>query len=313
MRRNAGGFGLIEMLLATAIFAVVGAVALLFHAAASRSFAMAITLTDQQQSTRVAFNRVTSDLLMAGFNADPDGDPTRTDEAIEGAWDTALTFRADFDSLDPAESSSPEEALAGTAYGAVTTGNDEIVTYALAKSGPAGPDLLGLRLEADRPRSGIPRIIAIPKVALVQDDPPYTLYRITLADRPGAFPSSPNASSDFIYEPVADNIRSLTFRYWSDGGEMLGPDTPGDPADDLGGGDSGRAARGRIRRISIRLVGMTDAPDPEFIDAGDATTARHNRKLALEGEIRPENLGWPALREKGPPAPDPAGGIRWTP
>lgn len=313
MPRNASGFGLVEMLLATAIFAIVGAVALLFHAAASRSFAMAVNLTDQQQTTRVAFDRVTSDLRLVGFSVDPDGDPARADEAIEGAWDTALTLRADFDSRDPAESGTPELALAGSAYDLVTTGNDEIVTYALAKSGPAGPDFLGLRLEADRPRSGIFRVVSIPKVALVQDDPPYTLYRITLADRPGVFPSAPNASSDFIYEPVADNLRSMTFRYWSDAGEMLGPDTPGDPADDLGGGDGGRAARGRIRRIALRLVGMTAAPDFDFIDSGDATSAQHNRKLALEGEIRPENLGWPALREIGPISPDPAGGIRWTP
>ena len=163
--KNGSGFSLIEMLVATAIFAIAAAVAFILYSAAQKSYKSGENLTDQQQSTRVAFDRMISDLRLAGFNYNPDGDSARVDEQIEGAWDTAVTIRGDFDFEDPTASTTPESTLPGTVYDVVSTGNDEIVTYALAKPNATGPDTLSLRLDVDRPRVRSVKDITIPNVA----------------------------------------------------------------------------------------------------------------------------------------------------
>src|SRR5215813_6740959 len=112
------------MLVASAIFAIVAAVTFLFFSGAQRSFKSGSNFVEQQQATRVAFDRMLGDLRLAGFNTNPDGD----------------AIRGDFDFEDPALRSNPEALLPGTVYNVVPTGNDEIVTYVLAKPGPAGPD-----------------------------------------------------------------------------------------------------------------------------------------------------------------------------
>ena len=296
-KNNETGFSLIEMLLAAAIFSIVAAVAFIFYTAAQKSYKAGENFSDQQQSTRVAFDRMISDIRLAGFNTNPDGDASRVDEQVEGAWDTAVTIRGDFDFEDPAASTSPEAALAGAVYNVVSTGNDEIVTYVLAKPGPSGPDTLTLVLDPDRPRAKSNKTISIPNIALVQDDPPYTLYRVTLADVTGAFPTSPNASSDFIYEPVADNLKSMAFQYRPDSGVLLNPDTPADPSDDLGGADANSVARSRIRRIAVNLVGMTPDEDLDFVDATDATATTHYRKFDLQSDVNAENLGKTGMKD----------------
>ena len=191
---NERGFSLIEMMVASAIFAIAAAVAFILYSAAQKSYKAGENFTDQQQSTRVAFDRMVSDIRLAGFNTNPDGDASRVDEQVEGAWDTAITIRGDFDFEDPAANTTPEAALAGIQYNVVSTGNDEIVTYVLAKPGPAGPDSLTLRLDPDKPRSKSLKTVIIPNVVLVQNDPPYTLYRVTLTDVNGPFPASPQAA-----------------------------------------------------------------------------------------------------------------------
>jgi prepilin-type N-terminal cleavage/methylation domain-containing protein len=304
--RSTAGFSLIEMLVASAIFAIVAAVAFIFYTAAQKSYKMGENFSDQQQATRVAFDRMIADLRLAGYNTNPDGDATRVDEQVEGAWDTAVTVRADFDFEDPTARVTPESSLPGTVYNVVSTGNDEIVTYVLAKPGPVGPDTLTLRLDTDRPRTRTVKTVTIPNVAVVQNDPPYTLYRVTLADVNGAYPSSPQASSAFVFEPVADNIRSMQFQYWPDSGAMLNPNTPANPADDLGGGDAQSLARSKIRRITVNLVGMTQDDDPDYTDATDATATTHYRKFDLSSDVNPENLGKTGVKDidiTPPPAP----------
>src|SRR5262245_149517 len=169
------GFSLIEMMVASAIFAIAAAVAFILYSAAQKSYKAGENFTDQQQATRVAFDRMVSDIRLAGFNTNPDGDNTRIDEQVEGVWDTAITIRGDFDFEDPAASVTPESALPGSSYNVVSTGNDEIVTYVLAKPGPVGSDTLTLRLDADKPRTKTLKTITIPNVTLVQRHPPYSL------------------------------------------------------------------------------------------------------------------------------------------
>ncbi len=304
-KRNSEGFTLIEMLVASAVFAIAAAVAFILYTAAQKTYKMGQNLTDQQQTTRVAFDRMISDLRMAGFNYNPDGDKTRVDEQIEGAWDTAVTIRGDFDFEDPTASITPESALPGTAYVVVSTGNDEIVTYVLSKPGVSGPDDLVLEMDVDKPRTKTVSTVTIPDVALVQDNPPYTLYRVTLTDVAGAFPSSPQASGDFVYEPVADNIRSMVFQYYDDSGNLVNPDTPADKTDDIGGANSSQVSRDGIRRITVNLVGMTPDPDPKYVDATDAIAAtQHFRKFDLRSNVNAENLGKAGVKDidVNPPA-----------
>jgi hypothetical protein len=283
------------MLVASAVFAIASAIALVIYSAARRSHALGESLIDQQQSARLALDTMIADLRLAGFHVDPDGGRSGVDEPIEGAWDTAITVRADFDFGDAA-SADPEAFLPATPPGLVTTGNDEIVTYALAKPAPSGGDSLALEIDADRPRRGTARPVVIPALCLVHDDPPYTLYRITPAEFAGPFPAAPQARGDFLYEPVADDIHSLRFRYYADGGAPLGPDTPSDPADDLGGGDARAAARRLVRRIAVHLVGMAPRGDPRYVDAEDPHPAtRHHRKFALRSEVHAENAGRPGI------------------
>ena len=305
-RHAEAGFSLAEMLVASAIFAIVASVAFIFFSGAQRSYKSGGNFAEQQQATRVAFDRMISDLRLAGFNTNPDGDASRVDEQVEGAWDTAVTIRGDFDFEDVALRANPEALLPGAVYNVVSTGNDEIVTYVLAKPGAQGPDTLTLRADVDRPRTKAVRTITIPNVAVVQNNPPYTLYRVTLRDVAGAFMSSPQPATQFVYETVAENIRSMTFRYLPDSGAALGPDTPANPADDIGGGDAGVMTRSRIRRISVSLVGMTPDEDPDYVDASDATATTHFRKFDLKSDVNAENLGRSGVRDidiTPPPAP----------
>jgi prepilin-type N-terminal cleavage/methylation domain-containing protein len=298
------GFSLIEMVVASAIFAIAAAVAFILYTAAQKSYKAGENFTDQQQATRVAFDRMLSDLRLAGFNWNPDGDSTRIDEQVEGAWDTAVTIRGDFDFEDPTASTTPESALPGTAYTAVSTGNDEIVTYVLAKPGVSGPATLALRMDVNKPRTKTLQNVTISNVALVQDNPPYTLYRVSLVDAT-TFPSTPPNGSAFVFEPVAENIRSMTFQYYDDGGTLLSPYTPANAGDDIGGADAGILTRARIRRIAVNLVGMTPDEDPNFVDTADAA-AQHFRKFDLSSDVNAENLGRSGVKDidiTPPPAP----------
>ncbi|MBI1949990.1 MAG: prepilin-type N-terminal cleavage/methylation domain-containing protein, partial [Acidobacteria bacterium] len=300
------GFSLIEMMVASAIFAIAAAVAFILYSAAQKSYKSGENFTDQQQGTRVAFDRMISDIRLAGFNYNPDGDSTRVDEQVEGAWDTAVTVRGDFDFEDPAASVTPESVLPGSNYSVVSTGNDEIVTYVLAKPGPTGAETLTLRLDPDKPRSKAVKTVTIPNVVLNQSNPPYTLYRVTLADVTGAFPSSPQGSTNFVYEPVAENIRSMTFLYYNDAAALISPNTPASSADDIGGGDGNSLTRSRIRRISVSVVGMTADEDLDYTDPTDATATSHYRKFDLRSDVNPENLGKTGIRDLDvtpPPSP----------
>jgi hypothetical protein len=63
----------------------------------------------------------------------------------------------------------------------------------------------------------------------------------------GAFPAAPQTASSFVYEPMTENILSLTFDYFDANGARLNTYTPGHPLDDIGGGEEGRQARARVR------------------------------------------------------------------
>ncbi len=298
------GFSVAELLVAIAVFALAVAVALALYSSATRSYRTGEQQVLDQQNVRLGFDRLVSEIGMAGFNSNPDGDPTRPDEQIEGAWDTAITFRADLDSDRSPDNTIPELALAVPHYRVVSIGNDEIVSYVLAKPQHPGSSGLCLQLDADEPRSKATKTVTVPAVSLVQDDPPYTLYRVTLQDAIGSFPSSPQSSANFRYEPVAEDIQSLTFQYYDHEGRLLSPDSPGNPADDIGGGDTGTFTRARIRSIKITLTGMPP---------GESSEPRDGKGFSLSTMVTPVNLGKVGLADSSTRSPSAPKNVRAVP
>src|SRR5262245_44284728 len=161
---------------------------------------------EQQQAVRLAFDKLVLDLQVAGFNYNPDGDALRPDEQIEAAFDTAIAIRADFDDQDTSARGTPETSLAGDAFDVVSTGNDEIVVYALAKADGSSSGTLTFSADVEEDqRDGVVETVSIPDVALAQNDPPYVLYRITLNND-----STTWGLSSFIKrEVLAENVMSL--------------------------------------------------------------------------------------------------------
>ena len=186
MRRSLGriderGLSLVEILVAVGLSIVLTGAALVQYGAARRALERGHARAGLQQALRVGFDRLTTDLRLAGLAVHPDDHASRPDEGIEAAFAGALVIRADFDG-HTVEANDPEERLAaGGPFPTVTTGNDEIVAWVLAKADGSSPDTLTFHADVENePRDGIVEPVTIGGVALSQDDPPYTLYRVHL-------------------------------------------------------------------------------------------------------------------------------------
>ncbi|MBZ5639015.1 MAG: prepilin-type N-terminal cleavage/methylation domain-containing protein [Acidobacteriia bacterium] len=276
------GMSMIEVLVAITILAVAFVIALSLYDAARKSFKKGENVSEQQQAVRIASDKLNADLRMAGYNYNPDGDIARPDEQIEGAFDTAVTIRADYDAEDPTASVTPETTLAtGGAFSTVSTGNDEIVTYVLAKPDGSSPDTLTFYADLHSPRTGVVQQVDIPHVALTQDNPPYTLYRVTLSNTDG----SP------VKTPLVENIRSMTYTYYAQDGTQVAS---------AGGSETAtsKAARASIRRVTLDLVGLTREPDVGWTDTTDThASTRAYRKFDLTSDVAPRNLGMKGVRD----------------
>jgi type II secretory pathway component PulJ len=112
--RRAGerGLSLVEALVATAVMSVAIVIALGLYDASRKAFAKGENATEQQESVRIAFDELSADLRMLGYDVNPDGSPTRPDEQLEGALDHAIVFRSDRDAGIGRELT-PETAPAG--------------------------------------------------------------------------------------------------------------------------------------------------------------------------------------------------------
>jgi len=276
--RGQSGFSLAELLVGVTVTAIMFVAVFTLYDNLQQSFKLSENAVTQQQNTRVAFDRMVADLRMAGFNHNPDGDPNRPDEQVEGMWGAAVTIRGDYDFEDAGARTSPETTLGGSSatFRTVSTGNDEIITYGLGK--PAGPGGDSINFVADVlgvPRNGSQETVTLSNVYLTQTDPPYTLYKYIVA---------PNSTS-IIRQPVADNIKSLRFTYYDDAGTALAP---------IGGADDPNsiAQRKAISKVGIEIVGLTEDPDLAYMDPADPiASTRHNRKFTLAADVSPRNLG----------------------
>ena len=335
---------LAEVLVAMAIFAIIFVAALMIYDRSNKVFKTGVESAELQQNTRVAFDKMLSEIRMAGYDYDRDGFPTaagesqQPDEQIEFAAPGAITFRANLDFDEPGTDRGRETALeAGSQFPVVTTGNDEIITYALESQTGTNPDTI--TFFADVTDGTTAKRQAYPGTGGAKEDkieiknvdlcvggcnnPPYTLLRITL-----------DGKGQPVRTPLANNIRSMQFNYFNDasGAAPLTITDPGggqyDPANP-GASAIPRAERARIRGIGVTVVGMSEAPDFSYTDPTEPlnTTAANFtsfRKYRLETLVVARNLGKRGLREQqtappGPPTLDSAyfgicGGVtlNWT-
>jgi prepilin-type N-terminal cleavage/methylation domain-containing protein len=294
IQRNNGeqGFSLIEVLVATAVLAIAFTVALLLYNTARQSFKKGENAAVNQQGVRLGYDALVADLRMSGYNFNPDGAANRPDEQIEGAFARAITVRADFDANDPVASLAPETSLEGGQFLSVSTGNDEIVTYVLAK--PDGSSTGSIRIDVDvaeAQRDADVEAVTITNVAVTHNNPPYTLYRITLNNDTSTFGNA----SFFVREPIVDNVRSLDFQYFDQAGnDITTTVTP------IGGVDTAAAKiiRGSIARIGVQLVGMTEDPDNAYVDPDETiASAVNHRKFSVSGLVSPRNFGMKGQRD----------------
>jgi len=395
------GFSLVEVLVASAILTTIIIAALLVYDRSNRIFKESTESIDMQQNTRVAFDKLVSDVRMAGFDFDRDGIPTgvtartweatttyalneivmpttpnghqyicitggqsstseptwptalngtvdetapgtarwqensginvyqQPDEQVEYAGQTAITIRAnyDYDAKQTTDRFNGRETTLENAYfPVVTTGNDEIVTYALTSD--KGPNAGVITFTADVNASGTPtrraypggaaeRTVTIDGVDLTNANPPYTLYRITLDN-----------AANIVRTPVANNIRSMRFKYYEDttgDSPLMSLDaTPVDVSNGIGGGgaydpDSAEAVvpdrliRAKIRAIQVELFGMNPNTEKSYVDPippwnATASTDRDTvspatRKVKLSSLVVPRNFGKRGLREQATTEP----------
>ncbi len=291
-RRSESGLSLIEIMVVLIILVFGLSAALVVYNDSWRFFKEGENAIELQQAVRIGFDRLGSDLKMSGFNHNLDGDGSRPDEPVEAAFDTAVVIRADFDARNPTASTTPEASLAGGPFDSVSTGNDEIVAYVLAK--PDGSSTGTLTFEADvkeAPRDGVVETVNISNVALVHDDPPYGLYRINLNNDTSTW-----AAADFLVRTLlAENVYALSFRYFNvTGGQINATFDLASTSDDIGGSEAAgaMAQRSGIRRIEVNLVGMTRDPDLGWVDPQDTNAATQPyRKFYLKGNITLRNAG----------------------
>jgi len=367
--RTQRGFTLVEILVTTAIFAIIMIAALSVYDQSNKVFKTSTEQADLQQSTRIGFDKLVSDLRMAGFDYSRGGIPNgagtfaQPDEQIEYAGPTAIVFRANFNytsasaqgnGLEPAYTPyDPSTKAAIFPY--VTTSNTEIVIYAL-KSADTTKNTSTIKFYADTdiprhaypgsPTNGVEQTVTVSGIDTTNANPPYTLYRMTVAD-------VLNGSAG---TPVAENIRALHFFYYTDPkGTTLLKDPANPTADITTGHDAGgntfnttytvtlpdgtsttyntgaiggdgqydannsntvnvgdRNMRALIQAIKVDLTGINANPDAKYTNPTETIGAiKSYRQYQLSALIVPRNLGLTGFPEPSytPPGPPTITGV----
>jgi len=300
MSRRSSGFTLVEILVATAIFAVIMVAALMMYDKNQQVFKQSVEAADLQQNTRVAFDKMVAEIRMAGFDYDRDGVPSlagqseQPDEQIEYANTRAVTIRGNFDydsNMAGDADNGRETAWESGKFPVVTTGNDEIVAYALhSKNAGAGanPSTITFKVDVNKPRNGTETTINIDNVDITGTNPPYELQRISL---------DPTDGTKFIRTTIADNIRDMKFDYFTDLAGAAANQITTMPL----GVDANIATRATIRSIHVELTGMNANADVAYVNPTETdttvTTAKNFRTYKLESLLVPRNLGLKGMQE----------------
>lgn len=321
-RRLPLGFSLVEVLVASAIFILIMMAVYQVYIRSLQAHKQGVNLADMVQSTRFGFDEMATRIRAAGFEFDVDGvSPTfanQSDESIEFMGAHAIIVRANYDfnqealrgreeslEIDPNEPDSPD------CCPVVTTGNDEIIGFALGKDlgasdAPTGTITAYFDLSAPRDgRVGITdgnisgeETVTIESVELDDDpgDPPYVLYQFTWDD-----------DGNVVRRPLVDNIIELNFTYYDEGGNAMTPVGGGpDPSSDEDAEAADRLTRQEVRKILIELKGMTPEPDLAYVDPDDTNAdTEHHRKFVLSEEVHTFNVGRRGQVDKdvNPPGP----------
>jgi type II secretory pathway pseudopilin PulG len=336
-RGSAAGVTLAEALVAVAITSilVVGLLTVLQSMTLTHERGEKAALS--QQEVRNAFDTLVKELRFVGFDYDRDGletpYPGQPDEQVEFAGAAAITIRGNFDFEDEnggreldLETPESDPDFEEVCCPIVTTGNDEIVTFAL-RSEDASKNLDEVVLRVDvQPATGRDAIVGvdgpeneetvtIERVDFSNENPPYELIRFTI-----------DPTGTRVEERVlARNVRSLGFTYEDSAGNPYfcksgaPPCTGSDRVlfDTVGGGDDvvandglGREARAAIRSIGVSLVGMEEKPDLRYVDPdadlsnpAEAAVAKY-RKYELDASVTPPNLGSRGRRDTDSVAPE---------
>jgi prepilin-type N-terminal cleavage/methylation domain-containing protein len=352
--KRQSGFTLTEVLVATAIFTIIMLAALLMYDRNNRVFKSGVQASDVQQNTRIGFDKLVSDLRIEGFDYNRNGDPSgsvaatginyqrQPDEQIEYMGDGAIVFRSNFNyntgydngregsGRNPADLTDTYEA---PAFPLVTTANNEIVVYALqSNSGNpnANKSVISFYADVAKPRkvySGTggeskERQVSITGYDTTNNFPPYTLYRLTLKDA-DIVDNDPSPIGAAV--PIATNVRSLKFLYYSDQAAATTALTPVYGAGQYDASNAQavvneRSTRSSIQAVRVDLIGMESAPDANYssplettatsttgvpTDANGVPVSRY-RQYELSSLIVPRNVGKRAIKEEDLKHPDPA-------
>jgi type II secretory pathway pseudopilin PulG len=337
--RRQRGFSLPEMLVASAVFMFVMIAAYQAFQRSQESYRAGQNQAEMVQSARVAFEQMSNDVRLAGFEFDLDGEkegyPNQPDEPIEFMHRRAIVVRANFDFDKEMKGREP-----GLEFGEgnivaccpiVTTANDEIIGFALGKpSGTLPTGNIVFKADTsgtnDTPASGDAydtsrrdaivesdgdivgeETITIGNVELLGPGdagyaPPYTLYRFQL-----------NGDGSVSRQPYIDNVYSLEFIYYDDSGNVIvGPSVPGTQAiwgnDNGKDKEAGRATRWNVRRVAVKVETITPDTDLRLKARGTNTGVRNfqgRRMFTLNADIFPPNLGRRGARDRDINPPEP--------
>ncbi len=330
-KKQEKGFSLVEVLVASTIFLLIVLAVYNVFEMGQRSYKRGSQAADLQQRVRVVHDTVTRDLRLVGYDSlrDLDGDnsPDQTDEQLEGAWKHAITIRANFnfeeDGEDTGAGEEPDYENSALGIDYVTTSNEEIITYALGNASTS--DSTDLKLDLSKPRNATvtagvitgEESVQITNIALTNNNnPPYTLYKYIYTDPDSADGGAPRAI------PIAENIRSLEFRYYDAAGIEIEPGTTYNsvsiPATGIGGADligtaNARALRANIAKIEVIITGMSEDIDMDWVNdpaenpAADVLDpyAPKNRLFTVSSVIYPPNMGKMLKPQVDVEAPDP--------
>ena len=309
------GFTLVEIMVAIFIFVLIIIAAYQIYERSQKTYILGEQLSDLQQNVRFAYEQISYDLRIAGFNVYPDDESTRPDEQIEGAWSGAIAIRADFNqssaSSDYTCTDSNDDRLCDDGTGqflSVSTDNSEIRIYALAKKpNDANGETIKFKADLSKPRDakvgeiGNLETIEIKGVAINQTNPPYTLYRITIDPNVNIANGGTVPPSALIWTPLAGNIYSLNFTYYNEQGigddKIIAPDE-----NDISSKENdylkkhgypfGSAPTNFIKNVQFTLRGVTQNPDPGWVDSSDPyQETKNKRKIDLSSTIVLKNLG----------------------
>ncbi len=295
-RNSQKGMSLAEALIAVAVFTVVFLAALALYQAANRAYMATDAATIQQQNARFAIDRITETLRDGGANYSPRGAGNLADEQIEGAWESAIIVRGDYNN-------SRETARESVTHPMVTTGNDEIVGYVLRQPGANTRTINILADVTPTVRDAVKtsstattgeetRTIEVAARTLAeQTNPPYQLARVTF-----------NASGDPVYNTIAENIFRLSFSYLNDVGTAVITVTTSP-----GSANAERPVRATVRSIGVNLISMADRADFGYTDPNtyvpaEGAATKNRRKFALAEQILATNLGMKGRRHTFRPA-----------